>query len=268
MAREVTPSWSGDEAARDASHASPRPARRPLIIGHRGASAQAPENSLEAFRRAAADGADGVELDVLRCATGEVVVFHDDDLARLGDRPERIDAMSLAAVREVRLRSGATIPTLDEVLEACGPRLLVNVELKAGRGVARAELRGLVDGVARIVERAGAATAERVLVSSFNPRALALWRRRAPHVRTGLLFERDSPLPLRRAWALPWLRPFSVHPESVLCTPSAVRGWHRRGYRVNVWTVDDEAALTTFAALPVDALITNDPARALRTLRA
>ena len=78
-------------------------AGRPLIIGHRGASAHAPENSLEAFSRAAADGADGVELDVLRCATGEVVVFHDDDLARLGGRAERIAALSLAELRALRL---------------------------------------------------------------------------------------------------------------------------------------------------------------------
>src|SRR5262245_51072470 len=104
----------------------------PLVIGHRGASAREPENSVEAFARARADGADGVELDVLRCASGEVVVFHDDDLARLGGRPERVDTLSLAALREVRLERGARIPTLEEAFEACGPTLLVNVELKAG----------------------------------------------------------------------------------------------------------------------------------------
>src|SRR5438874_1738897 len=62
----------------------------PLVIGHRGASSREPENSVAAFRRAAVDGADGVELDVLCCGTGEVVVFHDDDLLRLGGRPDRV----------------------------------------------------------------------------------------------------------------------------------------------------------------------------------
>src|SRR5262245_51611322 len=100
----------------------PRPAGAgPLVIGHRGASARAPENSVEAFARARTDGADGVELDVLCCATGEVVVFHDDDLVRLAGRPERIDALSLAALREVHLQGGARIPTLEEAFEACGP---------------------------------------------------------------------------------------------------------------------------------------------------
>src|SRR5258708_34834961 len=80
---------------------------RPLVVGHRGASARAPENSVEAFARARADRADGVELDVLRCGTGEVVVFHDDDLARLGGRPDRIDALPPAGLPRGRGRGGA-----------------------------------------------------------------------------------------------------------------------------------------------------------------
>ena len=237
----------------------------PLIVAHRGASALEPENSIAAFHRADADGADGVELDVLLCATGEAVVFHDDDLFRLGNRSDRIAAMSLAAIRGVRLTSGATIPTLDEVLVACGSRLLVNVELKAS-GVDVAELRALVEAVARTIEVVGGGVAERVLVSSFHPRAIGLWRRRAPHIRTGLLFEKESSLPLRRAWALRWLRPFSAHPEAVMCTARDVRQWHRRGYAVNVWTVDDAVALQRLSAMGVDGIITNDPGRSRRLL--
>src|SRR5262245_30116342 len=65
-------------------------AEAPLIIAHRGASAVETENTVPAFARARTDGADGVELDVMTCGTGEVVVFHDDDLTRLGHRPERV----------------------------------------------------------------------------------------------------------------------------------------------------------------------------------
>ncbi|HEY4394646.1 MAG TPA: glycerophosphodiester phosphodiesterase [Polyangia bacterium] len=228
------------------------------MIGHRGASALAPENSREAFARAAADGADGVELDVLRCATGEVIVFHDDDLSRLGGRPERIAALSLAALREVRLTSGASIPTLEEALAACGEHLLVNVELKAA-GVPWAEIRALVAAVASIVRAPG--VRERVLVSSFHPYAVAAWQRCLPEVPAGLLFEAEASIQLRRAWALPWLRPFSVNPQDVLCDTEAVQRWHRRGYRVSVWTVDAPAELRRLAAAGVDAIITNDPAR-------
>jgi glycerophosphoryl diester phosphodiesterase len=230
----------------------------PLVIGHRGASALESENSVPAFARARIDGADGVELDAMICGTGEIVVFHDDDLTRLGRRPELIAETPLAVLRAVTLPSGATIPTLAEVFEACGPDLLVNVELKVpSRGPAA--IAPLVDGVAAVVERAGAEG--RVLASSFHPWAVRSWMRRMPIVPAGLLFEREAPLPLRRAWSAPLLRPFALHPEMVLCTPGRVTAWHRRGYMVNVWTVDEPAALAACRRMKVDGVITNDPAR-------
>lgn len=228
------------------------------MIGHRGASAIEAENSVAAFARARAAGADGVELDVMICGTGEVVVFHDDDLRRLGSRPERIDQTSFAVLRGVTLTSGAKIPTLEEVFEACGPDMLVNVELKIPNRGPKV-IAPLVDRVAEILQRAG--TAARVLVSSFNPWAVRLWMRRMPSVPAGLLFEREAPLPLRRAWAASLLRPFALHPEVVLCAPGRVTGWHRRGYMVNVWTVDDPEAIASCRRMGVDAVITNDPAK-------
>jgi glycerophosphoryl diester phosphodiesterase len=231
----------------------------PLIWGHRGASALEPENSVTAFARAAQDGADGVELDVLCCATGEVVVFHDDDLVRLAGRAERIAELPLREVRAVTLTSGARIPTLEEALEACGPSLRVNVELKT-TGYGGGRLGPLVEGVASILERT--ASAPRVLVSSFHPRAVWLWMRRAPRVPAGLLFEAQAARPLREAWAHRWLHPRALHPEWLLCTPVRVRRWHQLGYQVNGWTVDDAHALHALAAMGVDGIITNDPARA------
>jgi glycerophosphoryl diester phosphodiesterase len=242
---------------------SRRPGEGPLVLGHRGASACETENTAAAFRRARADGADGVELDVLQCATGEVVVFHDDDLRRLADRPERVADLPYQILRDVPLRGGTTIPTLEEALEACGPELLVNVELKVSQ-VSFSLTVGLVRAVARVVERTGAA--RRVLVSSFNPWAVHVWRREVPSVRAALLFERGSPLPLRRAWLAPWLRPFALHPELALCTPARVAAWKRRGYMVSVWTVDDPAALRACREMGVDGVITNDPARARAAL--
>jgi glycerophosphoryl diester phosphodiesterase len=240
-----------------------RPSGRPLVLGHRGASAICPENSLPAFERAISDGADGVELDVLCCATGEVVVFHDDDLVRLGARRERIADLPYTVLRDVVLTSGARIPTLEEVLEICRAPFLVNIELKAS-GFWGGPLVSLVERVAAIVERAAASG--RVLVSSFHPRAIFHWQRRAPTVPAGLLFEREGPWVLRRPWAVPLLRPRGVHPESVLCNRDRVAGWHRQGHLVNVWTVDDSTALRDLAAMGVDGVITNDPARARAVL--
>jgi glycerophosphoryl diester phosphodiesterase len=229
---------------------------RPLVIGHRGASAHALENTLTALKLAGEHGADGVELDVLQCATGEVVVFHDHDLTRLGGSPERIDQLPLTALREPRLRGGERIPTLAEVFEALDPRLLINVELKTEHA---RDGQALAVAVAHLVDRHGMRA--RVLVSSFNPFALARFRVSSPWVATGVLFHADQAAPLRRAWARHALRPLAVHPDRALVNADIMAKWHRQHYAVNVWTVDGEPEVKRLAALGVDGLITNDPRR-------
>jgi glycerophosphoryl diester phosphodiesterase len=254
-----------------ASHSSrrrtwqPETGTGPLVIAHRGASAHETENTLAAFRRAMADGADGVELDVQCCRTGEVVVFHDDDLTRLAGRPERIDELSFDALREVTLNGGGEVATLAQAIEACGGEALVNVEIKyAGLFPGAC----LIDRVADVIARAGAGS--RVLVSSFSPGAVWLWRRRHPAVACALLFELPRPFhrpwPLRTDALLPVLRPFAVHPEEVLCTPQSVTRWRRRGYAVNTWTVDASERIQALASLGVSGIVTNDPAKAISAL--
>jgi glycerophosphoryl diester phosphodiesterase len=227
---------------------------RPLVLGHRGASAKALENTLPAFARAREDGADGVELDVIRCQSGEPVVFHDEDLLRLAGRKEKVAALSFAALREVKLANGERIPTLPEVFEALGPDLLCNVELKApvGRDAVR-----LATCTAEVIRRGG--WRDRVLVSSFNPIALAVFRRVLPEIPTGLLFHADQVRPLREAWARHAVKPTAVHPDHSLLTVESYARWRADGYLVNTWTVDDGEEARRLARLGVDAIITNDP---------
>jgi len=234
------------------------------IFGHRGASAVALENTLTAFRRAETDGADGVELDVMLCRTGEVVVFHDIDLFRLARREEQIGQLSLDEVRAVRLRDGETIPTLREVFAALGPAMRVNVEIKAefsdDAGVA-----ALVDAVAREV-RALPGAATRVIFSSFDARAMLAITEAAPEIPRGVLVEADSPMVDRVDEWIAKVAAVAVHPEDGLCRPEAVRAWRARGLDVNAWTVDDGARLRALRALDVTTVITNDPARARAAL--
>ena len=230
---------------------------RPLVIAHRGASYAAVENTIAAFRLARQEGADGVELDVMRCGSGEIVVFHDDELSRLGGRDGMVRATPLAALREIDLGGGERIPLLDEVLEEVA-ELLVNVELKSAPSWReRAVDDGLAASVAEILARHDAGG--RVLVSSFDPLLLARFRLRARAVPTGLLFAHDQARPWRQAWTAPLLRPTALHPESLLVDARAVDGWHARDLAVNVWTVDDPGELRLLAALGVDGVITNRP---------
>ncbi len=225
--------------ARVAPHPFAR-AGRPLVWAHRGASAAAPENTMAAFRLAAGMGADGIELDAQRCASGEVVVLHDDSLGRttgyaalLAETPwSKVRTLDAGARFAERFR-GERVPLLAEVLSETPRTLLVNVELKCDR----ADDRGLTAAAIAVVREARAE--ERVLLSSFNP--LCLWRARAlaPELPRALLFQRDSSFPLRHALYAPALAAAALHPEEVLATPEAVRSWRRRGYQVAAWTVDD-----------------------------
>ena len=223
------------------------------------------ENTTQAFEQAIRDGADGVELDVQRCRTGEVFVFHDETLARLAGRPERFVDLSGPMIREIRLQGGHPIPTLADALEACGPSATVNIDLKLGVSFLL-NPGARIEGVAQELRRTNAFS--RVLVSSFSPRAVWEWRRRYPHA--AFLFERPRqgsyPWPWQPAWLTRFLRPFAVHPESTLCTANSVAAWRRLGFRVNTWTVDDPVELRRVLTLGVDGIITNDPGKTRNVL--
>jgi glycerophosphoryl diester phosphodiesterase len=214
-----------------------------------------------------AQGADGVELDVWRCATGEVVVAHDDDARRVAGVDLRIADAPLGALRGLDVGAwkgerfrGERIPLLAEVLEAL-PGAVVNVELKSrGR-----DLR-LAAAAARVIEAAGAGG--RVIVSSFDWRLVVAFRVAAPEIPVGLLFERAALWRARLAAAVALLGPSAVHPERTLVEPARARRWAKRGLAVNVWTVDDPDEARRLAALGAAAVITNVPGRIAAALRA
>jgi glycerophosphoryl diester phosphodiesterase len=232
-------------------------AGRPLVWGHRGASFDAPENTLAAFELARAQGADGVELDAQRCSSGEVVVLHDESLGRttgfaglITETPYAVVSTLDAGARKHERFRGERVPLLAEVLDAFP--LLVNVELKCER----ADDRGLTAEVVRLVRKARAE--DRVLLSSFNPSCL--WRARllAPRIPRALLFEQDKEWPL---WSAPALGTAALHPEHVLATPRRVARWQKLGWSVGCWTVDDPDAAARLWDSGVTGIITNRPDR-------
>jgi glycerophosphoryl diester phosphodiesterase len=230
-----------------------------LILGHRGASADFPENTLEAFKGAAAQGADGVELDVMRCGTGELVVCHDEQLDRLARKRWVVARTPWWRLRDADVGSAlgfapAKIPLLEDVLDALPGRLMINIELKCDAN----DDHGLSVAVGRLLERRD--EGERVLVSSFNPLCLVRLARAAPALLRGMLIDPD-----RRWFPQAWLwQPLvgrdAIHPHHSQCTPERVAFWHERGLKVAVWTVDDVAIAGALQEMGVDLLITNRPA--------
>lgn len=161
-----------------------------LRLAHRGDHAQAPENSLAAFEAAIArPGCDGVELDVRASADGVAIVLHDATLARVQGWPDRADSLTAAQL------ASFGIPTLADVLSACGPDAFLDVELKEDLG-ARAlgplvAARGLPDG-----------SLARAVVSAFERASIATVRRLAPNVACWLNVEDLEPATLGLAVSL------------------------------------------------------------------
>jgi glycerophosphoryl diester phosphodiesterase len=240
---------------------------RPLVLGHRGASAEAPENTLAAFRRALDLGADGFELDVWRCGSGEAVVIHDPDTARTGRLAMPVKDTPLPRLRKLdvgRWRgeafAGERIPTLSEVLTAL-PAAVVNVEMKAG----------LVPDLALAVEVVRTLRQHRaeprVVVSSFSAALLGAFRSLAPDVATGFLVAPGAIAWARATTAVRAIRPAAIHLARELATVQRLEAWARAGVRVLVWTVDDPDEVERLVGLGVAALVSNQPGVAREAVR-
>jgi glycerophosphoryl diester phosphodiesterase len=251
---------------------------RPLRIGHRGAAALAPENTLASFRAAVAAGVDLVEFDVLRLARGELVVAHSFDLYEVshGARHGTLSNLPLAEVRALC----PELPTFEEALRFFveeAPGTGAHVDLKSPRAAA---------DVSASLDRFG--LRERTLVSSFHHDALRRLGGLAPGLRRGVSFPRDR-LGVHRRRGLgrlvgPGLRALgAATPRLVdllldrsranalvlhhaLASTRAVARAHARGVPVVAWTVDDPTDLERVVEAGVDAVVTNNPSIFVSTL--
>jgi len=245
-------------------------ATHPLVFAHRGGARLAPENTLVAFARGLACGADGVELDVHLSRDGIPVVIHDATLERTtnGSGPVAARTAAELAALDAGARFGATeghpfrerghgVPTLAAVLER-HPDARVIIELKYGTA---ALARAVVDVVRRF------AAEERVCLGSFQQEALDAARTLAPRVATSAS-EPEARWTLYRSWVRwPWMprRPYTAFqvPERSgrlqVVSPGFIRQVHREGQVVQVWVVDEEADSHRLFAWGVDGVISDRP---------
>lgn len=229
----------------------------PLIIGHRGASAAAPENTLAAFRLAQEQGAHGIEFDVQLSADGVPVVIHDDTVDRTTGGRGRVTDLTLAQLQSLDAGQGEPIPTLAQIFDLFGPDFLYNLEIKNDDQTDQGAERAIADCIRRYGVQA------QLIISSFNPAALeriyALLGDELPlaFLHIGMM-DRYSP-----AWNFPC---HADHPyyEAV---DAAYMAWAKaENLLVNVWTVDEVAAAQQLVRLGVHSLITNQPDKLNKTL--
>lgn len=228
----------------------------PKIIAHRGASAHAPENTIAAFDLALEQGADGIELDVMLCRGGDIVVIHDDTVDRTTDGTGRVRDLTLDELQRLDAGGGERIPTLTEVLDRFGGRFLINIELKNYSSV----FDRLPLAVAELVQ--AYKLADEVLISSFNPFNLPRFGNRVPGSNLGLI---TLPGKAHR-WVWRFFRFNALHPHFSDVDEVLVASLHARNRKINVWTPDEPAEIIRLADLGVDGVITNYPKRSKEIL--
>ena len=220
-----------------------------LVIAHRGASAEKPENTLAAFRRALALGVDGIELDVQVTRDGVPVVFHDATLRRLTGQPGRLAGKTWAEQKKLRVHGTGRIPRLADVLALVRGRAIVQIELKRGAVVAP---------VVRAIQRAKAA--RWVNLASFEPELVRAAARLAPAVSRTLISEGCvGAETLLRQMTAARASGLSLH-HSAVRSRAFVGRIHRRGATLWCWTVNDARTAHRLAGWGVDGLLSDNPA--------
>ncbi|TKD03964.1 glycerophosphodiester phosphodiesterase [Polyangium fumosum] len=248
---------------------------RPRLFAHRGASAAAPENTLPAFAAALAAGADRLELDVHLTADEEVIVLHDEDVARTTDGAGPASKRRFAEIRALDAGytftdpdgafpfrgRGIRIPTLAEVLTSL-PGVPLNIELKV-------DDEALVTAVKWVLDRHDGR--ERVLLTAETGSLMGKIRQRIPGVLTGMslpeslafLCNGGNPGYVARGFALQVPTSLAGIP---IVTPYFVEVAHTCGLEVHAWVINDEAEMRALLAMGVDGIMTDDPELGARVL--
>jgi glycerophosphoryl diester phosphodiesterase len=238
-----------------------------LVFGHRGAKAYAPMNTIPAFELAMQQGAHGVELDVHRSKDGYPVILHDFEIDETTNGSGHITAMTLAELKALDAGSwfsaayaGVQIPTLDEVFEAVGRQIFVNVEIKSES----VETDGVEQVVADCIRRHN--MQQRVLLSSFNPMTLMRFRALLPAVPVGFLFEEEYVFEARSAMNDSGFTYEAYHPHHPLIDEALVAAHKAAGRIINTWTVNDPQRAVELVKLGVSGIITDNPDTVLAAL--
>ena len=227
-----------------------------LIIGHRGASGTAPENTLASFEKAIRLGVKMVELDVHRCASGELVVIHDENINRTTSGKGHVSDKTLEELKQFDAGNGEKIPTLREVLNGINHHAKINIELK-GADVATPTVELLDE-----YKKNYSWEVEDFCVSSFDHQQLRQFRKLDNITNIGILYE-GKPRGFSEMATV--LRAFSVNISLHTVNPDLVKEIHDSGLEVWVYTVNKLHDFNLLESIGVDAVFTNYPEKLIDT---
>ena len=231
------------------------PSKNTLVIGHRGAKGHLAENTLPSIDKAMYLGVDGVEIDIFRCASGELVVFHDQTLEKLTNGTGYIEQLDLDSIRKIEVLGGFTIPTLEEVLNLIDGQVSLNIELKGSQTAF------LTDSLLKIFFMYEAWSPEKILISSFNWDELKVFYNINKEVPIAVLTEDDpiDAIPVAQS-----LKAKAINPNFKSLTKENVDKIKKVGIQIFPWTVNQPDDISRMIDLGVDGIITDFPERVIK----
>lgn len=223
-----------------------------LKFGHRGAKAYVAENTLESISKALELGVDGIEIDVHKCKSGELVVFHDFTVDRLTNTTGEISNFTLSELKTLTISNKYKIPTLVEVLDLIDRKCILNIELK-GKNTASAT-GSLIENYIENHQW----NYNNFIVSSFNFEELMATFKLNKKVPLGVLIESniDEAITFGKS-----IKATAIHPDYNLLTKENVEKIQTEGFHVNTWTVNTTEAIKRMKAYKVNAIISDFPDR-------
>ncbi|WP_111309361.1 glycerophosphodiester phosphodiesterase [Confluentibacter sediminis] len=220
-------------------------------IGHRGAKGHVAENTLESIKKALSLGVDGIEIDVHRCASGQLVVFHDFTLDRMTDTTGEVSKFTLKQLKQVQVKGHCQIPTLSEVLTFINNKCLLNIELK-GHDTAK-EASRLIDF---FVEKKGWDYSN-IIVSSFQKELLKTVFEENKKIPLGVLTDTNIEKAVGFAKTI---NAVSIHPDYTMLTQEIVENL-KVDFKVYTYTVNNLKPIKRIKSYGVDGIISDFPDR-------
>jgi len=215
-----------------------------LRIGHRGARAYEPENTLRSFSKALEIGVDAIEFDVRKTRDNHIIVIHDADVKRTTNGKGLVADLTLKEIKELSTEKGEKIPTLEEALELLDNKVKILIELKE---------QGLEEKVLSTVH--SKKVEKNVIIASFLEPALAKTRELDKQIETGLIYAKH-PNPIKAALALKANYLISLYR---LTHTANVQKAHENGLKVIVWTINTAEEAAEFVKKGVDGIATDKP---------
>jgi len=217
-----------------------------LKIGHRGAKALEPENTLSAFARGINEGANAIEFDVRKTKNGALIVMHDDKVDRTTNGKGLVKGLSLKELKALDAGNGEKIPTLEEAIDFLKEKnVFILIELKE---------KGFEKKIIELIKEKG--IQEKALVISFLAPALRKVKKLAPDVKTGLLFFYPLINPIKTALGL---KVDFIGPFYRIASKQLIDEAHEAGLKVFVWNIDDLNEMKSLVDRGVDGIGSNDP---------